>query len=255
MMPLLGAILLASLVGSTHCVGMCGAFVTLAVGAPDARAVSAWRLQSAYHLGRLTTYTSVVALAGLIGSSIDLSAMLVGVQNLALMVSASLVGLFASFRLLALAGVRLPRHVFPAAWTRLVEHGHRAAWTLTPVPRAAAIGALTTLLPCGWLYAFVAIALGMGGPAPAALVMVAFWIGTVPLLAAVGMGARKLVARPGSFIPVATTVVLLLISAATLAGRGRILGLTLPGVSSNLAGAPICHPAIAADAPHPLTTP
>lgn len=250
MIPLLGAVILASLAGSTHCLGMCGAFVTLAVAAPDARPVSPWRLQAAYHLGRLATYTAVGALAGALGTGLDTGATLLGVQNLAITISASLVALFALSKLAVLSGFRVPGFRPPAAWTGLVEKLHRVAWGMRPTPRAGAIGLLTTLLPCGWLYAFVAVALGAGSPARAALVMAAFWVGTVPVLAALGAGVRRFARVPGLNLPVATTVVLLVASVATLAGRGRLLGMLVPDAASDPAHAQaLCCPDPAADRP------
>ncbi|MFN7147839.1 MAG: sulfite exporter TauE/SafE family protein, partial [Myxococcota bacterium] len=54
---LLGGALTAGLLGSPHCVGMCGPFVT-ATG----RSAPAW------HAGRLLTYVTLGALAGAVGS-------------------------------------------------------------------------------------------------------------------------------------------------------------------------------------------
>lgn len=241
--PILGSILVAGLAGSTHCAGMCGAFVTLVVSSPDARPVKPAALQLAYHLGRLATYTILGAVAGAVGSTLDASATLVGVQNLAITLSAAIVALFAIIKLLSYRGIRLPHRAPPAAWTALVEHLHRTAWLLSPVPRAAAIGMLTTLLPCGLLYAIVAAAMGTGSVLGAAAVMAAFWIGTVPLLATVGMGARLITGRPSRYLPIATTVLLLAMSIATLIGRGRILGLELPSPKGAVADlGPTCHP-------------
>ena len=50
-----------------------------------------------------------------------------------------------------------------------------------PVARALLLGLFSTLLPCGWLYAFAVLAAGTGGPWTGMLVMAAFWAGTVPV--------------------------------------------------------------------------
>jgi sulfite exporter TauE/SafE len=68
---------------------------------------------------------------------------------------------------------------------------------LPPVPRAALLGLSTTLVPCGWLYAFVATAAGTGDAASAMGAMFVFWVGTVPALVAAGFGLRGLLARFG----------------------------------------------------------
>src|SRR4051812_10683184 len=66
MLPLITTIFLASLVGSLHCAGMCGAFLAIAIGLPGASQPSPRRaatLQSLYHLGRLVSYTLLGAAA------------------------------------------------------------------------------------------------------------------------------------------------------------------------------------------------
>ncbi len=244
MMVLPAAVFVASLVGSTHCVGMCGAFLALATADPG-RDRPSWHLHAAYHAGRLATYTSLGAIAGLVGSKVDLSTGLVGVQGLAATLSATLLAVFAAITLLRLAGVRLPAAAIPGFWQRAVERGHRAAWTLGPLPRAAAIGLLTTLLPCGWLYAFVAAAVGVADPFDAALVMGAFWLGTLPAMIALGVGLRALGGRLAAKLPAISAVTLLLLCVVTLLGRGVRVGLELPGTPThpNTATLPDCHDA------------
>ena len=216
MMVLPAAVFVASLVGSTHCVGMCGAFLALATADPG-RDRPSWHLHAAYHAGRLATYTSLGAL----------------------------LAVFAAITLLRLAGVRLPAAAIPGFWQRAVERGHRAAWTLGPLPRAAAIGLLTTLLPCGWLYAFVAAAVGVADPFDAALVMGAFWLGTLPAMIALGVGLRALGGRLAAKLPAISAVTLLLLCVVTLLGRGVRVGLELPGTPThpNTATLPDCHDA------------
>ena len=74
-----------------------------------------------------------------------------------------------------------------------------AAFSRLPaVPRAFLLGLSTTLVPCGWLYAFVATAAGTGGVVPALGVMLAFWTGTLPALVVGAFGLRGLFARVGA---------------------------------------------------------
>jgi hypothetical protein len=47
------------------------------------------------------------------------------------------------------------------------------------------------LLPCWWLYAFTVTAAGTGSPLRSMLVMFVFWLGTLPMMLAVGLGARR----------------------------------------------------------------
>ena len=72
MIALIGAIFLASVLGSFHCAGMCGAFLAVASGAPGGRAKRQVLLQGAYHAGRLVSYTALGAAAGAAGGLVDL---------------------------------------------------------------------------------------------------------------------------------------------------------------------------------------
>jgi hypothetical protein len=79
---------------------------------------------------------------------------------------------------------------------------HARTLRLPPAWRGVPLGLATPLLPCGWLYAFAAIAAGSGSAAVGALVLAAFWLGTVPALVVATAGARIAVARLGRAAPV-----------------------------------------------------
>jgi sulfite exporter TauE/SafE len=234
------AVLAASVLGSLHCAGMCGAFVVLAVSQPDSvtgvgRLVRPWRLQAAYHAGRLVTYLSFGLVAGAFGASVNFGGSLVHVQRSAtVLAAATLVG-FGILTLLRVLGVRKGAPAAPAWMAALAQRGHRAAWALDPFPRALAIGLLTTLLPCGWLYAFVVTAAGTGHALTAAAVMGSFWLGTLPVMAAVGLGARRVAGPLGAYAPVLMSSLLIAIGLLTLVHRATLIGLPLPAAA--LAGA------------------
>ena len=61
MIALAGSVLLASLLGSPHCAGMCGGFVCFYSG-QDGRGQT--RAHAAYNLGRLVSYLVLGLLAG-----------------------------------------------------------------------------------------------------------------------------------------------------------------------------------------------
>jgi sulfite exporter TauE/SafE len=228
------AVLTASLLGSLHCAGMCGAFVVLAVGQPEAgggRVTRPWRLQGAYHAGRLVTYLVFGLIAGALGASLNLGGSLINVQRAATILSAATLVVFGVLTLLRVLGVRQGVRGAPAWMAALAQRGHRAAWTLDPLPRALAIGLLTTLLPCGWLYAFVVTAAGTGHALTGAAVMGTFWLGTLPVMAAVGAGARRLVGPLGAYAPVLMSSLLIAVGLLTLAHRATLIGLPLPAAS------------------------
>jgi sulfite exporter TauE/SafE len=85
--------------------------------------------------------------------------------------------------------------------------------------RAGALGLLTTLLPCGWLYAFVVTAAGTGHPARGALVMTAFWLGTLPVMIGVGLGAQRMFGPLRRRLPVVSAAALVVIGLLSIGGK------------------------------------
>ncbi|MBK9690655.1 MAG: sulfite exporter TauE/SafE family protein [Gemmatimonadetes bacterium] len=169
MVELLSAAFLAGLLGSLHCIGMCGAF-----------AASCGRVRggvAAWHAGRLTTYALLGALAGTFGRLLPGPAWLPGA------VAATLLVWFA----LALAGLVPEPRLVPL---RLTTVGAKAAGN----PGLAAqylFGVVNGFLPCGMVYAALALAVAATHPAAGALAMLAFGIGTVPALSVAAVGVQR----------------------------------------------------------------
>ncbi|MBT8484103.1 MAG: sulfite exporter TauE/SafE family protein [Phycisphaerales bacterium] len=226
MIALILTVLAASLLGSLHCAGMCGAFVVLCSGEPGAPPTRTATLQSAYHAGRLVTYAALGAVAGGFGAALDLGGAVFGLQRVAIAlagVTLVVVGL------MILMGGRGPHGIpipLPAALQRIVRAGHTLAFRLPPLPRATLIGLMSTLLPCGWLYAFVLTAAGTGAPLLGAITMAAFWVGTLPVLIGVATGAQVLAGPLRRHLPKLTAIALVLVGGWALAGRLRVPALT-----------------------------
>jgi sulfite exporter TauE/SafE len=159
------AVLGASLLGSGHCVGMCGGLV-LAVGRGPAKV-------GAYHFGRLLGYLSLGALAGALGAATLRSERVSWISwPASLLLAAAFIQM----------GVNLWRgrgnHLFalPQSWVRKLHEVSRG--------NAFAVGTLSALLPCGWLHGFVLASLATQSVSKGALVLFFFWLGTVPALSA-----------------------------------------------------------------------
>ena len=179
----LAAVFLAGLLGSAHCVGMCGGFVAL-LGAGSDRGVA--RRQAAYFVGKTLTYAVFGAAAGAAGVALaDVLGGLGGVVGVGLGAVMVLTGL-------AVCGV---------AWGGARAPGGKVAARLGPVvgrlvqsdrPGAlVALGAVNGVLPCGLVYGMLAVAASAGGAGRGALTMAVFGLATVPALALVGvLGAR-----------------------------------------------------------------
>lgn len=203
-----GAVLLAALAGSVHCGAMCGAFAAHC-GSRPAPGI-------AYHLGRCIAYVTLGMIAGALGAGIDvLAEHMLGLQR----VAAVLMGLtlmFIAVRLgwprprTPLVQIGEPRQIGeptpagePIQIVKPAQTGYaaKAPNRLVQLLRrrdaggAFGVGLLSGLLPCGWLWGFLALAASRGSVLGGAVVMFAFWAGTVPILLAVGGLAGRLTAR------------------------------------------------------------
>lgn len=257
MIALVAAVFVASLLGSLHCAGMCGGFLAFAVGTPGTNAPSRSRLQAAYHLGRLSTYSVLGAAAGTLGAAVDLGGTALGLQRAAAAIAGAMMVVFGGIALLRLGGVQVPRAPLPGFLRNAVARGHRLAFNLSATHRALAVGMLTTLLPCGWLYAFAITAAGTGSPLWGTLTMMVFWAGTLPVLVALGSGLQAISGALGRRLPVVTSLALVIVGLMTLSGRlgmgvldGRGLFADRAGNASitrvntlDWAGQPCCAPA------------
>ncbi|MHB8897756.1 MAG: sulfite exporter TauE/SafE family protein [Thermoguttaceae bacterium] len=222
-MTTLTTVLLVSLFGSVHCAGMCGPLVAFALGSTEKMGPTRrWTLQLAYHGGRLATYTLLGAVCGLLGAALDLGGSLVGLNRLAAVLAGAMMVAVGLVAVASCSGFRTPRWSMPRGLRAAIAFGQRAAMGLNPLRRALAIGLLTGLLPCGWLYAFAIVAAGTGSMLVGAAVMAAFWLGTVPVLASLGIGVHALVATLGRRLPLATALVIVGLGLYTIAARPAV---------------------------------
>lgn len=220
MLPLIGAVLAASVLGSLHCAGMCGGLMFFALGSDQEHTKSArTKLQCAYHGGRLLTYTLLGIAAGTVGQAIDFGGSYIGLQRAAAIFAGALMIAFGLITLARIKGIKI-RHVgVPSALRKFVENGQRAAFGLSPFKRAMTIGLLTTLLPCGWLYAFAFTAAGTASPIYGGLTMIAFWIGTLPVMVSLGAGIQLLTGPLHAKLPIITASAVVVVGVMTAMGR------------------------------------
>lgn len=255
---LLSAVLTASVMGSLHCVGMCGPLALWAAGADRNRQLSALLLPTTlYQLGRLISFVVAGIIAGAIGMALDLGGKTMGVQLMAARVVGGAmiaIGILMALRLLRL-------QIVQSAWWKnrkllggpissvqgkasVQEKGDSdgkpavfqppqatgiTKWIVKlrpfvfrlPLPlRGLVTGLLTALLPCGWLYLFALLAAGTGSSLTGALVMAAFWLGSVPAMVSLVVSARLLTVRIRSALPALASILLIVAGAYTATGRG-----------------------------------
>ena len=226
MMELWTALVLG-LVGSLHCAGMCGP-LALALPRTGGSVPTFLAGRAAYNLGRVITYCLMGVVFGLAGQTL----MLAGVQRwLSITLGVLLlVGLFGSRKL--------------ALWrpaTLLVERlkvGMGAVLRRRSLGALGILGLLNGLLPCGLVYVAVAGAMTTGGLVAGAQYMVAFGVGTVPMMLAIGLSGELVPfswrLKLGKVIPVSVFLV-----ASLLILRGLSLG--IPFLSPDLAAGTCCH--------------
>lgn len=171
--PLVAA-LLAGLAGSPHCVGMCGPFA--AAASRETSSGVAW------HVGRLVTYASLGILAGTLGEALPAGTWIArGVATVLLVgFAARLAGLLPEVHLSHLPGLR-----GALGW---------AAKRRGPLG-GFLFGGLSGLMPCGLVYAALAVPVASADPLVGGLSMIAFGLGTIPLLAMLSGAAQKLMAH------------------------------------------------------------
>lgn len=226
MWVLLGSVFAASLLGSLHCVGMCGPFAMLASSSEERKSVLA--PTAAYSLGRLSTYSLVGVVFGSLGMALNQSIAAVGgvslssIQQIATMAAGGLmiaVGVIALARQLGWR-VHLPNGF---RWLQtILKNGFGVVRKQPRIRKAFLIGALSCLMPCGWLYTFAIVAAGTGSPWMGGLTMISFWAGTVPIMVALMLGAGKLGSAFQQKVPVAMAILVILIGCFTIFYRAPV---------------------------------
>ncbi|MEY4118097.1 MAG: hypothetical protein RLZZ116_1425 [Planctomycetota bacterium] len=219
-LALAGTVLASSLLGSAHCAGMCGGLALAASGPIGAVDGSRSIRQVGYHAGRLASYAGVGAIAGLVGSVVDDAGTLVGVQQVAAIVAGSMIALMGVMAIARAIGLRVPAAGVPMPMVRAAQRVHAATLRLPPTYRGLPIGLATPLLPCGWLYAFAAIAAASASMPLGAFVMAAFWLGTVPAVVIASNGARIAFARLGRAAPVVAGIAMIAVGLHAAVVRG-----------------------------------
>jgi len=226
-LALLVPVAAASLLGSVHCAGMCGGFVAITGDGVTGRA--RFLAQLSYNAGRLVSYTILGAAAGFLGRALDLAGAAAGIGRAAALITGSIMILWGMGALLETQGVRVFRGKWavPPKLTRALAslRGLPAAW------RGLLLGLSTTLLPCGWLYAFAVTAAGTASPLSGALLMAAFWTGNLPVLLGLGMALGAVVGRMRRHIPVLSAAVIFAVGLFTVTARANLPAFAAAAVS------------------------
>jgi sulfite exporter TauE/SafE len=179
------AVFMVGLLGGVHCLGMCGSIVGIFTAqVPKER--SRWPFHLAYSSGRIASYAAAGALVGAVGQAGLLMRDAVPVQHLLFALSSLMLVALGLYLAGVWGAVRRLEHLGSGLWKRLQPYTTR----LLPVnsaPRALGLGALWGWLPCGLVYSVLLTALASGSAVQGALIMLAFGLGTLPNLLAIGL--------------------------------------------------------------------
>jgi uncharacterized protein len=176
------------LVSSTHCIGMCGGIMgALTMAIPAQAKAKRGLILVAYNLGRIASYALMGLLAGFFAEQI---AALGGVTILRVLAGLLLIamGLYLADWWRGLTKLEtLGRYL----WVYIQPLG-KGLMPVDNIPKALFLGALWGWLPCGLVYAALAMAMTQPAPLMAASAMLAFGLGTLPAVLAAGFAAQQL---------------------------------------------------------------
>lgn len=186
-------IFIVGLLGGVHCAGMCGGIVGAISLAPAAAEMGAtkWRYHLAYNAGRIASYALAGGLAGAVGAggqalggALPVQQILYLLANLMLLsLGLHLAGVWHGILQLERGGTVIWRSLQP--YTQRVMGMNSSAGVFI-------LGGLWGWLPCGLVYSVLFTALMSGSALQGALLMLAFGLGTLPNLLAMGLFAGKL---------------------------------------------------------------
>jgi sulfite exporter TauE/SafE len=204
----LGA-LIAGMVTSVHCVGMCGP-IACGLAAMPSSETERLAAMTAYHGSRLASYSVIGAVCGALGHQplrwfFDSPAVLLPWVLVVVLVIFGL-GL----------EKKMPRPPVLLKWSAKLRF---KLGRLSPIRGGFALGVLTPLLPCGPLYLLFGAALLSGSAMRGAEFALAFGLGTIPLLWLAQQQLKYLKKRIGPSMLVRVQRSLAIVTAVIIAFR------------------------------------
>ncbi len=186
--PLISMAFMTGLLGSAHCIGMCGGLVSALSLTVDGRN-SGVLFHLLYNLGRTITYSLIGFLVGWLGSAMVVKnslqeitrVLLIGSDLFIILIGLGTAGLFARLNIMTLE-ISGPI----SSMTNAVKGLRRLPPALSAIP----LGLMFGFLPCGLLYAMALTAVQSADSLTGALIMAAFGLGTIPALFLVGSAAH-----------------------------------------------------------------
>jgi sulfite exporter TauE/SafE len=198
----LAAVFMVGLLGSVHCAGMCGGIVSAFSAAPARafpvavialrRAPSAALLRVlAYNSGRIASYAAAGALAGGLAGAARALVGLAVIESIGYWLANLMLVVLGLYLMDAWRGLAQLEQLGRSAWRR-IEPVTALLLPLDSPLKLVAMGALWGWLPCGMVYSVLLTAMMSGSALSGAAVMLAFGLGTLPMLLSMGMLGAQL---------------------------------------------------------------
>lgn len=183
---------LIGLLGSTHCLGMCGgisASLSMALPVGSGFRVRQTTMLLAFNAGRIASYALIAALIALLSTTAvnqwaELGPILRTLAGVLLIIMGLSMGQWWQ-------GIRYIERVGAPVWQRLSPLTRRFLPVQGP-GQALALGMLWGWLPCGLIYSTLGWAALQPSVGSAALTMVSFGLGTLPSMLATGFAASQI---------------------------------------------------------------
>lgn len=184
-MAILFSALVLGLMGSFHCVGMCG---PIAIALPLHGNTTSQKIfgGTLYNIGRTLTYGIMGAIFGLLGQGLQL----IGFQQKVSVIMGAIMIVSVLFPALFKNQYNMEK-----SWFSLVGKLKKSIGKMFSIRTFSSlffIGMLNGLLPCGLVYMAIAGAIGTGGVVEGSLYMILFGIGTIPMLLAITLAGNFL---------------------------------------------------------------
>jgi uncharacterized protein len=179
-------VFVAGILGTAHCLGMCGPFA-LAIGGAAPGWCSALARQSAYTAGRVFTYGTLGAAAGFCGTRLVRAwPTVVNIPAMLAIVAGALL-VYQGLRATGLFGKRGIGGTAPAC----LVGGFLGQFFRQPGSSGVFLaGVFTGFLPCGLLYGMLVLAMSTHSALWGGVTMVVFGLGTAPAMVLAGVSGR-----------------------------------------------------------------
>ena len=175
---------LMGLIGSVHCIGMCGPLV-MAIPISHQSNFQKWVSILLYHFGKISSYTVLGILLGLFGSSLPLF----GLQENLSLVIGSIMLLYVLYVFVIKSKWGIPFLKSNILYTLIIKK-MGALFKSKNSSSFYLIGFLNGLLPCGMIYVALTSAIATQSVLQGGMIMAFFGLGTMPALIMVAIGGQ-----------------------------------------------------------------